>query len=128
MHTPNFIILYVDQPQKSGAFYSKLLGREPVEASPTFVMLVLDGGFKLGLWSRHTVEPAAAAVGGGAEIVFALDTPDAVNPTHAEWAGRGLKILQAPTDMDFGRSFVALDPDNHRLRVYCLDEAAVTQS
>lgn len=128
MRTPNFIILYVDQPQQSGAFYSKLLGREPVEASPTFVMFVLDGGFKLGLWSRHTVEPAAVAAGGGAEIVFALDTPDAVNAAHAEWAGRGLKILQAPTDMDFGRSFVALDPDNHRLRVYCLDEAAVTQS
>ena len=28
----------------------------------------------------------------------------------------------APTDMDFGRTFVALDPDNHRLRVYWLNE------
>ena len=128
MRSPNFIILYVDSPEASGAFYGKLLGREPVESSPTFVMFVLDGGFKLGLWSRHTVEPAAAAAGGGAEIVFALDTPAGVDATHAEWAGRGLQFLQGPTDMDFGRSFVALDPDNHRLRVYCLDEAAVAQS
>ncbi|PWK70682.1 VOC family protein [Aminobacter sp. AP02] len=127
MRTPNFIILYVDQPQHSGAFYSGLLGREPVESSPTFVMFVLDGGFKLGLWSRHTVEPAAAAAGGGAEIVFALDTPMAVDVTHAEWTRRGLRILQAPKDMEFGRSFVALDPDNHRLRVYCLDEAAAAR-
>jgi catechol 2,3-dioxygenase-like lactoylglutathione lyase family enzyme len=122
MIAPNFVILYVDQPQRSGTFYSALLGREPVESSPTFVLFVLDAGFKLGLWSRHTVEPAAAAAGGGAEIVFALDTPDAVDAAHADWAGRGLKILQTPTDMDFGRTFVALDPDNHRLRVYWLSD------
>ena len=122
MNTPNFVILYVDSPERSGAFYGALLGRQPVEASPTFVLFVLDGGFKLGLWSRHTVEPAAAAAGGGAELVFALDMPDAVDATHENWAGRGLNILQRPTDMDFGRTFVALDPDNHRLRVYWLNE------
>ena len=72
MTTPNFVILYVDSPEDSGAFYAKLLGREPVESSPTFVMFVLDRGFKLGLWSRHTVEPAAAAMGGGGEIVIAV--------------------------------------------------------
>ncbi|MFK0688965.1 VOC family protein [Mesorhizobium sp. IMUNJ 23033] len=123
MNPPNFVILYVDSPERSGAFYGALLGHQPVEASPTFVLFVLDGGFKLGLWSRHTVEPAAAAAGGGAELVFALDTPDAVDAAHEDWAGRGLNILQRPTDMDFGRTFVALDPDNHRLRVYWLKEA-----
>ncbi|MBT1158121.1 VOC family protein [Aminobacter anthyllidis] len=127
MRSPNFIILYVDSAETSGAFYANLLGRQPVEASPTFVMFVLDGGFKLGLWSRHTAQPAAATAGGGSEIVFALDAQDAVDATHAEWSGRGLKIIQAPTEMDFGRTFVALDPDNHRLRVYCLDEAATAR-
>ncbi|TIV70372.1 MAG: drug:proton antiporter [Mesorhizobium sp.] len=107
MVTPNFAILYVDSPERSGAFYASLLGREPVETSPTFAMFVLDKGFKLGLWSRHTVEPAAA-----------------VDATHSDWARRGLKILQIPTDMDFGRTFVALDPDNHRLRVYWPFEGA----
>jgi hypothetical protein len=29
-----------------------------------------------------------------------------------------LKIAQAPTAMDFGMTFVALDPDGHRLRVF----------
>ncbi|SDA93029.1 VOC family protein [Mesorhizobium qingshengii] len=124
MTSPNFVILYVDQPQRSGAFYGGLLGREPVESSATFVLFVLDNGFKLGLWSRHTVEPAASAAGGGAEIVFAVNTPDAVDAAHADWAGRGLKILQTPTNLDFGRTFVALDPDNHRLRVYWLSDGA----
>lgn len=128
MRSPNFIILYVDSPEASGTFYASLLGRQPVETSPTFVMFVLDNSFKLGLWSRHTAKPAASASGGGAELVLAVETPEAVDTTHADWAGRGLNILQAPADMDFGRTFVALDPDNHRLRVYCLDEAALAQS
>lgn len=128
MQSPNFVILYVDQPQASGAFYQTLFDRAPVESSPTFVLFVLDNGFKLGLWSRHTVEPAAAAAGGGSEIVFQLEAPEAVDATHADWAGRGLSILQTPTDMDFGRTFVALDPDKHRLRVYWLNDAESVRS
>ncbi len=40
---------------------------------------------------------------------------------------RGLTIAQAPSDMDFGRTFVALDPDGHRLRVYWLSDEAGAQ-
>lgn len=125
---PDFIILYVDKPQESGLFYGALLGREPVESSPTFVLFVLDNGLKLGLWSRHTVAPAATAVGGATEIVFPVRTECDVDTTHADWAGRGLEILQTPTDMDFGRTFVALDPDKHRLRVYWPHEAEADRS
>ncbi|MGO4559992.1 VOC family protein [Rhizobiales bacterium 3FA27D7] len=128
MQSPNFVILYVDQPQASGAFYQALLNRQPVESSPTFVLFVLDNGFKLGLWSRHTAEPRVTATAGGGEIVFQLETPDAVDAAHADWVGRGLSILQTPTDMDFGRTFVALDPDKHRLRVYWLNDAEGGQS
>lgn len=124
---PDFIILYVDNPLESGAFYGALLGREPVQSSPTFVLFVLDSGLKIGLWSRHAVAPSAAAAGGGAEIVFPVATRRDVDATHADWAGRGLEILQAPTDMDFGRTFVALDHDRHRLRVYCPHEAGSAQ-
>ncbi|MBI1751402.1 MAG: VOC family protein [Acidobacteria bacterium] len=122
MPDPMFFILYVDQPQRSAGFYAKLLGRAPVESSPTFALFVLPSGLKLGLWSKHTVEPAATnaaqALGGGAELVFALDSREAVEAAHAAWRQEGLRILQAPTAMDFGYTFVALDPDEHRLRVY----------
>jgi len=30
----------------------------------------------------------------------------------------GLVIVQAPTEMDFGYTFVASDPDGYRLRVF----------
>lgn len=119
MTTPTFIILYVDSPEKSGAFYSALLERDPVDASPTFVLFGLDNGVMLGLWSRHTAEPAASTAGGGGEIAFTVADSSAVDATHAEWSRRGLVILQAPVDMDFGHTFVALDPDGHRLRVFC---------
>ena len=63
MSAKNFVIFYVDKPEASAAFYSALLNRPPVESSPTFALFALDSGLMLGLWSRHTVEPAAAGRG-----------------------------------------------------------------
>jgi len=118
MIDPNFILLYVDSPVRSAAFYSELLGRAPVEASPTFAMFALASGTMLGLWARDTVEPAATASGGGGEIAFAVESEPAVHRMFDDWSTRGLPILQAPVAMDFGFTFVAADPDGHRLRVF----------
>lgn len=117
MLDPNFIILYVDSPAKSAAFYADLLGRAPVESSPTFVMFALESGVMLGLWARHTVVPVAQTAG-GSELAFTVDNRAAVDAMHADWRKRGLSIAQAPVEMDFGMTFVALDPDGHRLRVF----------
>ncbi|MBI3715851.1 MAG: VOC family protein [Betaproteobacteria bacterium] len=118
MIDPNFIILYVDSPATSTAFYTAILGKNPVDASPTFAMFALASGNMLGLWSKQAVEPAAKATGGGAELAFSLTDRAAVAALYADWSKRGLPIAQAPTDMDFGHTFVALDPDGHRLRVF----------
>ena len=117
MPDPNFILLYVDSPPASARFYSDLLGKPPVESSPTFAMFKLEG-FMLGLWSRHTVEPAAATLPGAGEIAFTVADDAAVAQTHADWKEKGLRIAQSPVSLDFGRTFVALDPDGHRLRVF----------
>lgn len=114
----NFIILYVDSPEASARFYADLIGLAPLETSPTFAMFALPSGARLGLWSRHTVEPGAQAAGGGGEIAMVVADAGAVDSTHADWQRRGLAILQPPTDLDFGRTFVASDPDGHRLRVF----------
>lgn len=118
MSSPNFMLLYVDSPEASGAFYAGLLGRRPVESSPTFVLFALESGLMLGLWSRHTVSPPATAAGGGAELAFAVEDAGAVDRTFADWRSRGPRIAQEPVDLDLGRTFVALDPDGHRLRVF----------
>jgi len=113
----NLIILYVDNPLASASFYAALLDRPAIEAAPTFAMFAMPSGVNLGLWSRHTVQPPAMGAGGG-EIAFAVGDKEAVAATHAQWRARGLPIAQGPTEMDFGFTFVALDPDGHRLRVF----------
>ncbi len=117
MTDPNMMILYVESPAASVTFYRSLLGKPPLEMSPTFAMFEMNAGTMLGLWSRQDVAPAATPAGGG-EIAFTMPDAAAVDAVHAEWRRRGLEIAQAPTDMDFGRTFVALDPDRHRLRVF----------
>jgi len=115
----SFVLLYVENPPASAGFYSDLLGRPIVESSPTFAMLPLSEGVMLGLWSRKTVEPAAAAPPGAGEVAFTVDDTAAVEATFANWKKRGLAILQEPVRMDdFGTTFVATDPDGHRLRVF----------
>ena len=117
MFDPSFLLLYVDSVVNSVAFYSELLGLTPVESSPTFAMFALKSGVMLGLWSMLTVEPSATPAGGG-EIAFTVGNADAVRATHDNWVKRGFKIVQVPTQLDFGFTFVALDPDGHRLRVF----------
>lgn len=118
MPHPNFVLLYVDQPQRSAEFYAGLLDSPPVEASPTFALFALPSGVMLGLWSRHTAQPAPAGGAGAMELAFAVDGDDAVRDMHQAWTRRGLPVIQAPTHLDFGFTFVATDPDGHRLRVF----------
>lgn len=115
---PDFrlIVLYVDNPVASAAFYADLLGRQPVESSANFAMFPLPP-VMLGLWSRRHAEPAAAGSPGAMEIDFGVSDAQAVEACYANWKARGLSIAQEPTEMDFGHTFVALDPDGHRLRV-----------
>jgi catechol 2,3-dioxygenase-like lactoylglutathione lyase family enzyme len=118
MSNIDFVILYVENPLASAAFYERLLGRKPVEASPGFAMFPLDNGAKLGLWAAHEIEPPASARGGGAEIAFVAKDKAEVDARCAAWGAQGLTIALKPTKLDFGYAFVALDPDGHRLRVF----------
>lgn len=112
-----FVLLYVDNPPASAKFYADLLGRAATETSPTFAMLPLNDGAMLGLWSKHTVAPAATPPG-GSEVALTVADAAAVKTIFRDWQRRGLTIAQAPVDLDFGHTFVALDPDGHRVRVF----------
>ena len=118
MPNPSFIMLYVDNPAISADFYATILEKKPCESSPTFAMFLLDNGYKLGLWSVHSLEPVSMMTGGGCELGFPLSHEVEVDAMYAAWQKKGLLIAQPPTQMDFGYTFVALDPDGHRLRVY----------
>ncbi|MGV2103047.1 VOC family protein [Rhizobium sp. 21-4511-3d] len=117
MTSPNLIILYVKDPAESASFYRDILGREPAVAAPNFVAFPLDGGFTLGLWRRSNVEPQPSAIGNRGEIAFMVPGDQGVAKQYDDWRKRGLPIAQELVDLDFGPTFVVLDPDGHRLRV-----------
>ncbi|HAT3729585.1 TPA: drug:proton antiporter [Serratia marcescens] len=121
MTLPSMTLLYVDNPLNSAAFYQRLLGQAPVELSPGFALFVLNNGFKLGMWAKQGVKPAATLTGGG-ELGFLCQDPQEVEARYNQWRELGLPIEQTPTEMEFGYTFVARDPDGHRLRVYALSE------
>ena len=113
--TLGFTLLFVTNPQKSSFFYHEIFNLKPIEESPTFVMFALKNGVMFGLWSKYTAEPRVDAPAGALEICFPTENVDAL---YEEWGKKRLTVAQKPTDMDFGRTFVILDPDGHRIRVY----------
>jgi catechol 2,3-dioxygenase-like lactoylglutathione lyase family enzyme len=118
MSMPHFVLFYVASPLASAEFYGRLLGQPAAEASPGFAMFPLGPGLMLGLWAAADVLPASTAAAGGHELAFAVPDRATVQARHTAWQALGLPIVQPPTEMDFGYTFTALDPDGHRLRVF----------
>ncbi len=116
---PSFLILYVDNPRSSAAFYEKLLGAAPVEQSPTFVMFALGAGALLGLWIRDEVTPRVSAAPGACELALTVESAAAVDAACARWRAEGAPIALEPTTLDFGYCFAMRDPDGHVVRVFC---------
>jgi catechol 2,3-dioxygenase-like lactoylglutathione lyase family enzyme len=118
MALPHFVLLYVDEPEKSAAFYARLLDRKPLDSSPNFVMFELAPGLRLGLWARRDVTPAPKPNDTG-ELAMAVATNEEVEALCADRKRKDAVILQEPVKKDFGLTFLAADPDGHRLRVFC---------
>ncbi|MCF6367560.1 NAD(P)-binding domain-containing protein [Rhizobium halophilum] len=73
---------------------------------------------------RIYAAPAVIVSGTGHrfELAFMVDDDAAVNRLYDTWRAAGVAIEQEPSVAVFGRTFVALDPDGHRLRVCTPDE------
>ncbi|MEF2074144.1 VOC family protein [Consotaella aegiceratis] len=105
MNHPNYILLYVDDSQKSESFYTALLAAEPVASRPGFSLFALKSGLMLGLWGKHTVQPAPAALAGGFEIGLKVETEAEVDAIYAAWSEQGIAIAQAPAEASFGHNW-----------------------
>jgi catechol 2,3-dioxygenase-like lactoylglutathione lyase family enzyme len=118
MPFPDTVLFYVQDVSRSQAFYTPLLGAEPVHASADFVLYIGDKGLKFALWRLGDAKPAASVTGGGGEINFTAKSRDEVDGLYTTWSKNEVEFLQKPVDMQFiGYSFVAVDPDGHRIRV-----------
>jgi catechol 2,3-dioxygenase-like lactoylglutathione lyase family enzyme len=119
MSNLNYLLLAVRSPRESAELYTRVLGAKPVENQETFVLYVLPNGLKVGLWRSDDMKPEPRPAG-GVEVSFTEDSREAMLETYSRWKSWGLNILQEPTDMDFGFTFVAEDRDGHRLRPFVM--------
>ena len=123
MSSPKFVILYVKDPAASTRFYETALGRPPAESAPAFSMFALAPDVMLALWNRKEVTPEPST-GSAFELALPVATSAEVDDTCASWSARGVTIVESPVDQPYGRAFLAVDPDGHRLRVFSPPSAA----
>ena len=126
MFRANSLILYVDDVDRSTAFYRDILKAEPVETFQDFSVFVLTDGFVVGLQSKHAIDPKPQAAFGGFELSFSDATREEVDSLYADWTAKGVEMVLEPTTLEFGYTFVAADPDGHRLRVCATDTTNVS--
>lgn len=88
----------------------------PAAAFPTYSAFELAHGLTLGPWSTKAADFVSSGTCHRSEIAFMLTDDASVERRFDEWTSMCVTIEQAPFTAVFGRTFVALDPDGHRLR------------
>ena len=114
-----FVILYVRDMGKAKAFYTETLGLPVVEAvsGPNFVTVRTTGGSLIALQDKaaSVLPPGKETQPGSVELSFEVDDVDDI---WRQWKEKGVEIVTDPTDMPFGRYFMARDPEGHYLSTY----------
>lgn len=123
--TPTSLILYVGDVAASTRFYADLLGTGPIAEFEGFAVFPLGASFTLGLQDRATIDPAPQASVGGTELSLSNADRETVDRLYAKWNARGIPMALEPTELAFGYTFVATDPDGHRLRVCATDASGL---
>jgi predicted enzyme related to lactoylglutathione lyase len=118
MLTIDSIVLYVEDIKTSTEFYTELFSCEAKSLSPTFVSINLVSGPLLELKQRAETLPPSDTTGGGTELSIGASSKESVMEIYDAWAANGVVCLQPPTELIFGTTFVVLDPDKHRIRVF----------
>ncbi|KGF20222.1 phenazine biosynthesis protein [Arthrobacter sp. HMSC06H05] len=118
---PTSVILYVTDVEASTIFYRQALNKEPIETFKDFAVFALTDNVIIGLQTRDQIDPAATGTPGSVELSMSYATHDDVDQLYHDWTTLGFPIALEPTTLEFGYTFVATDPDGHRLRVCATD-------
>ncbi|WJZ03541.1 VOC family protein [Corynebacterium freiburgense] len=124
---PTSIILYVTDVNVSTEFYRAALDKEPVEIFQDFAIFALTNDVTIGLQTRSEIDPKAQGAPGSVELSMSYAKRNDVDTLHRRWSGLGFQIALAPTELEFGYTFVATDPDGHRLRVCATDTSGINE-
>jgi catechol 2,3-dioxygenase-like lactoylglutathione lyase family enzyme len=117
MLTPNLLLFYVNNPIESSIFYEKIFKIKPVASFPTYVAFSFANGLTFGLWSTQANNFVSGGQGHLSELAFLVPNEAEVRTLRSEWHHAGVPIEQDLHEAVFGLTFVALDPDGHRIRV-----------
>lgn len=117
MPIPNLLLFYVKNPLESALFYEKIFSRKPVASFPTYVAFSFENGLTFSLWSIEATNFVSGGTGHRCELSFMVENEEAVRVLRQQWGELGVLIEQDLHEAVFGLTFVALDPDGHRIRV-----------
>ena len=112
MASLDYVILYVDDLERSLSFYRLLLGVVGARRSETYAELVLEN-CRLGFYLREAAPDllGRSSEGSGAELLFLVEDVDA---EADRLRSAGVRILSGPLDRPWGHRTVHLeDPDGH---------------
>ncbi len=119
---PNLVLFYVENPIESASFYEKIFEQQPVAVFPTYVAFTFANGFTFSLWSTQAKNFVSAGSGNRSELAFMVSDENEVRRVRDQWGKLGVAIEQDLHEAVFGLTFVALDPDGHRIRVCIPDK------
>lgn len=117
MLTPNLVLFYVKNPIESAAFYENIFSTKPVALFPTYVAFSFPNGFTFSFWSTSATNFLSEGTGHRSELAFMVEEEQKVQELYDGWRKLGITIEQDLHEAVFGLTFVALDPDGHRIRV-----------
>lgn len=122
MLIPNLLLFYVEDPLASAAFYEKIFQIKPIASYPTYVAFSFENGFTFSLWSKQAANFVSGGEGHRSELAFMVQNEEEVRKLRKMWGQLNVRIEQELHEATFGLTFVALDPDNHRIRVCIPDK------
>ena len=122
MPIPNLVLFYVENPAESARFYADIFEMQPVAAVPTYAAFQFPNGFTFSLWSTQAKSFVSGGSGHRCELAFMVTDDVQVRALRERWGELGIRIEQDLHEAVFGLTFVALDPDGHRIRVCIPDD------
>ncbi|MEJ1195897.1 MULTISPECIES: VOC family protein [unclassified Streptomyces] len=121
MSAPNLFLVYVNDTERSTAFYADLFDMKPIMVTPRYVPFEVAPGVVFALWSGKS-DQVAPGTPRTSEIGLMLPGPaSAIDDVHAAWTAKGATVIEPPHDEVFGRTFVVADPDGNLIRVAPVD-------
>jgi lactoylglutathione lyase len=117
LRTVTAVTLFVEDPQRSNAFYAEVFGVPLVyedDVSAVFRFETLLVNLLASSAAPELIDPApVASAGAGSRFQLTITVDDA-DAACAELASKGVELLNGPIDREWGvRTAAFADPDGH---------------